>query len=248
MTVTDPAPSAPSSPDPGTDLERIVPAVVAEINKGSIKLSDLLKRIAKKPEPYKPPTKTPLPAVLTEKERQALETFHQVFGKVCPTERSAVTEEQLDLLVQERDVLDVIEKMIAKRKEAIRTIVFNHFDTQRDPSLDRDEDGNITGVEWDKDGFYILPERVSVPSQGKAFTREVSEGTAGLTEAKLRALDEQGVISHEDYLEMTDQTRVVNEAKVLLRFRKNPKLVAAIGSAIELGRKKASFHIRPIKS
>lgn len=227
------------SSTPSTDLEVLATTAIRKITEGEIDLQAILKTITPAPAAPALPAAPPLPAVITEDQRKALDRLHEVFGKVVPTDRRALQPAEVTALVDERMTLDEIEKLASKRKEGIRTAVCNHLD------VEAEEDGNIPeDATRDKDGHYVLPGKVPAPDLGKAFSREVRAGTPHITADGLKALVDSGDLSHEDYLEMTTQVRVVDENKIMLRLRKNPDLVRALQKATTPVGKTASVYLR----
>lgn len=221
---------------PGTGVEAVKRQVVAALDSGTVSLSDLLKIAAAPPDPLPVPVALPLPAQITDKQREALEQLPKVYGKVVPIERRMLEPVEIKALYDERVTLDQIEKMASDRKTAIRTTVLNHHDVGFEQS------GG--SAERDKDGHYIAPAAVPIPDTDQCFSVEVRAGQASITADALKALVDAGELEHDDYLEMTTQTRYVDEDKVRLKLRKKPELVAALGKATTMGRPVLAFQPR----
>jgi hypothetical protein len=224
-----------------SDLDTLVRAAVAEINKGSITLVDLLKTLAPTPTSEVMSATLPVPAEITQEQRDALEKVVEVFGKVVPTERRALVPTEISDLVEEKETLDQLKGMVASRHENIRTTIFNHFD------VEAEERGIPDGTVITKDSHYALPgEARGLPDTPQKFTRQISNVSPSLNLDVLRTLEEDPDVefSHKDYLAITDQVRVLNEHKLMLALKKNPKLIVAIARAIKKGSKTASMYLR----
>lgn len=220
--------------EPGKALERIVGELQKRLT--DISYSDLISAIAPKPLALPAPAQAPLPAEITPKQKAALEKLPKVFGKVVPTERRALEPIEVGKLLDEREVLDEIATMAEKRKGGIRTTICNHLDVtaENDGKVEHDEDGNIKNVLFDKDGHYLLGGEARAPKHEKMFRRELRSNSPTLSEGILKELaDDPDIdfISHRDFLDMTSQVRVLDENKVMLALRKNPKLLMAIARA-----------------
>jgi hypothetical protein len=228
-----------------TALEPVPSTVLKGLNEGSVTYDKLVALLAPPPAPtgFVPTAKLPTPAEITPKERISLTRLMEVFGKVVPTERKALTIDEIGLLIDERQVLDDLLKLLASRKEDIRTTVLNHFDVEAEkagraiPVDEVDEDGKIVkhATERNKDGFYLLPDEVVAPGRDNKFKRGVTEGSPSINLAKLAELADDPnfpLLSHQDYLDMTEQVRVVRPDRVMDKLRKNPALAAAIRECV----------------
>lgn len=222
----------------GTEIERLVPAVLDQVKDGSISFSDLLKAISEPAPAEKAPTALPLPAQITTAQRAALAKLTSVFGKVVPAERRILDSDEVLALYEERVALDEIQTMAEKRKESIRTTLMNSLDVSFEEA-DGVADSN-------KDGHYIANGEIPIPDSASVFRREVSE-TTGLDPDKLDRLRAEGRITKKDYLAMTTQTRVIDQAKVMLHLRKNPHLVTVLGDAAIPKRRRVALYIRKVK-
>lgn len=206
-----------------TDVERDL------VDGRIVTLADLKTRLAKPAVAPPVPDKVPLPAQITEDERKALAKLPEVFGSVVPVRKRELASVEVEAIYRERECLDVIAKMIDARKADIRTAVVNHFDAKLE----------ATGAEqtWrDAEGHYVVAAHENIPNSKKCWSWEVREGSApGITEASLKHLvdDPDSSFTHEDYLAMTSQVRVVDENKFLLHLRKNPTLLGEISKAVE---------------
>jgi hypothetical protein len=203
---------------------------------GTITLTELTKAIAKASAAPVPVTKVPLPAVITQKQTEALERLRTIFGTVVPETSRALTALEVNDLMIERETLDEIEKLAKARKESIRTTVLNHIDV----TVEGDQP-------VDKEGHVLKATRVPAPSQGRDFSWEISTRGGTLDAAGLAQLEADGKLDHETYLSMTDQVRVLNENKVMLALQKNPELVDVLGDAVSTTTQVGSLYVRNLK-
>lgn len=159
---------------------------------------------------------------------------------VTVTERRRLDQDEVNRLMKERIELDEIEKYIKARKDAMKTMVFNHLD------IDVEEAGAVATP--DSKGHYLAKGEV-VSNVGHRFTRELRSGSPTVTAEALEDLVESGtvsedVFSHEDYLACTTQVRVLDEEKTLLHMRKRPEIVEALAAAAVPGKTTASLNRR----
>lgn len=229
-------------------LDLLVKRTVAQLESGSLSIEDLLKALAPEsaPLPEKVP-EPPLPAAITDEQREALERVVEVFGSVVPDKRRELGADEIAKLEEEKRVLDTLKKMAEKRiKEGIRTAIFNHLDVKAEEAGLVDE--NTPREE--KTGHYILEgEARGEPDTPQVFKRVVSNYSPTLDPIVLEALAEDPdfpEFTRKDYLAMTTQTRVVDEHKVMVALKKNPRLIHAIAKATRPGSKTAS--LRTVKA
>ena len=144
-------------------------------------------------------------------------------------------------MMAEREDLDALEKYIKARKDAHRTMVFNHLDIEAEEAemvADTDTKG------------HVLAKGEVASTGGHRFTRELRAGSPTVTAEALEELVIRGdvvsddVFDHEDYLACTTQVRVLDEEKTLLHMRKNPDIVQALAAAATPGRVTASLNRR----
>lgn len=203
----------------------------------SVTLADVLKEIAPKGASVvsKP---VPLPPAISQAQEEALATLVQVFGSVVPETVRALSETEVGDLLLERRVLTEIETLAKDRKSDIRTTVLNHLDTvyADDPSIPRDKEGHV-----------LIKDTVETPDDSECFSWEIRNSGGDLDEARLKALEEQGVISHDDYLAMTEQVRVVNPNRVLEVLKAKPSLLDALAQATTPVTKTGGLYVRAKK-
>jgi hypothetical protein len=123
----------------------------------------------------------------------------------------------------------------------MRTTIFTHLD------IEAEEAGLTATAHLDKRGHFIVRgECLGAPGTGKKFTREVREGSCTLNADTLKSLIDRPDLdfTNEDYLEMTTQTRVVDEHKVMLALKRKPSLINAIREATERSEPSAALYLR----
>jgi hypothetical protein len=226
-----------------TDLDKRVSRALEKIkSSGTLDLKELLGEIAPAPKPFPAPSQVPLSRVITATQQVAIDSLPEVFGKVVPTERRELEVKEIPLLMQERLTLDQVSKMANERIEDIKVIVHNHLDSEVEQEFQSQEEQD--SAPRDAKGYYVHPGKVPDLESGKAFTREVREASPSLDAEALKALVDDGDLDHDQYLSMTTQTRVLDEAKVLLAVRKHPELVKALAMATRPGGKTTAIYVR----
>lgn len=227
------------------DIDLLVKQAKSELEKTSLSLGDLLKVLKPEDQIEKvAATEPPLPTAITANEEAALEKVTKVFGSVIPTERRKLDVGEISQLIEERDTLQTLKKMAEDRiSEGIRTTIFNHLDIVAEENGEADEN-----TPRSKDGHYILPgEARGNPDDETKFKREVRQSSPALDAAALKSLADDPEFegfTHEDYLSMTTQVRQVDENKVMIALKKNPKLIHAIAEATRPGSKTAALYQR----
>jgi hypothetical protein len=227
------------STDPESQALEAVPQEALDgVNTGSITWANLAKLLVRgQPEPPAPlrPVKLPLPARITEEQILAMKRLLDIFGSVVPTVRRALEPRERAALLEERQVIDTVGGMVESRKDGIRTSVLNHLDVTKESN---NGGRPLTDTPTDKDGHYLAEgkDTVSVPESDSVFSWETSRFEPEINLARLKALaDDPDVaeITHTDWLAMTEQTRVWNEAKTMAHLKKNPRLLAVLARVAE---------------
>lgn len=214
--------------------------VLAALDGGSVSFSDLLRTVAVRENVTASiPVDLPKQIVVTAAQSAALANAERIVNSgVTPVERRRLSQEELASLMEERETLDAISKMIEDRREAQRAAIFNHFDVEAE----------ATGMvgERDKKGHLLEKAEAVVASAGKKFTREVRRSAPSLDADALAALvdDAESDFSHDDFLACTTQVRVLDEAKVLMHLRKRPEVINALAKATSEGAASASLFVR----
>lgn len=201
------------------------------LNSGSlVKVLDKLKPV--EPVGGQRVVHVPKKIELSDRVLKAIADFPTTIEEaVTPTERRKLTAEEIQRLLDEREDLDLIEKVIKERKEAQKTAVFNHHDVV----LEETEGFDASGADTSEDGWYIVRSGVGSPKHDKGFVRQIQEGSPVLTAEALEAIIGES-FTREDYLACTSAVRVLDEAKVMLHMRKRPEIVPEIQKAITRGK------------
>ena len=220
-------------------------AITALSSAGSRKLPEII-RTALTPEPFDsfvPPERYDIPVHVTavkggDVEKACLEVVE--LEPVTVVERRKLAPTELAWLDDERTHLDNLAKYIEARKDAHRAMIFNHLDVELEEAI---EGTDLPVPEVDSKGHYIAAGSVVTPS-GRKFTRELRTEAPVLTAEALLAVSEDGALSHDDYLAMTSQVRVLDEEKTMLLLRTKPQLVEAIARAAKPGKTSAAVYRR----
>lgn len=185
----------------------------------------------------------PKRVVVTETIQEAVRTLglniagHQ---HLTVAEQRPLTQTELDTLSAERDALDAIEKYVKARKEAHKTMLYNHWDAEILAG-----DGPKPAL--DDSGRFLT--KVSTNAQGgsRHFDRQMAEGKPYITETALKEVAESGEIDgfdHQAYLACTTETRVFDEEKTLIRMRNHQPTIEALREACKMGAASTSFYHR----
>lgn len=238
MTTTEPTTT------PLTEVEPVIAKAIEGINHRTITYQELLSVVAHKVEPEKPPAKLPVAAEITAEQKKALGNIPKVFGQVVPGPRRILTEVELSQLMAETDSLDTVKAMAEKRKDAIRTTVFNHFDLRYEAYL-RETCGDdeetyktlLAATPRDKDGHYVVANEERPLGQSKLFRRAVRAGSVSINPVELQRLIDGpvGTEGHDDWLAMTEQVRVLREDLIMARLREKPALVSVLAKVTTEG-------------
>lgn len=226
----------------GTEIDTLVKTASAKINTAA-SLAEIVRLLNPTEVSAAPPAKVPTPKEITEVERRAIEHLPEVFGRVVPTQVRALTPVEVSTLIEERETLDTIKKMVEARLKDITVTAHNHLDAEYEASTPEDRRTALR----DDAGHYILEGRIGSTERNQEFSRETRQGTASLDVSALAALDtgeDDAEISHTEYLSMTRQVRVFDEARAMDVLRKKPTLLRAIALATKPGKSGTSIYLR----
>lgn len=196
--------------------------------------------------------KVSFPRRISDACHVALEHLPGVFGLVAPGEVRTLTVEEQETLVDERLTIDVVEKELGKRKEDIKVTMHNHFDAEVVAERQaRSDAGQDLPPEppVHKDGFFISKASTNLNTTHQ-FTRETTGKASTLTVSALGQAEADGVITHKQYLAMTQQVRVVAPDNVMDEVRKanSPEqFLEALAKYATPGSRTASFNLRLTK-
>jgi hypothetical protein len=217
-------------------LEAVPKEALDGINTGSITWANLARLLVRdRPTEVAPrPTKLPIPARITEEQILAMKRLLEIFGSVVPTVRRALEPKERAALMDERLVIDTVAAMAEGRKEGIRTTVLNHLDVTKESN----NGGQPLDTATDKDGHYLADDKdiVTAGDSDKVFSWETSTFEPEINLAKLKALSDdpdEPMFTHNDWLAMTEQTRVWDEHKTMALLKRRPELLSIIARAAE---------------
>lgn len=191
------------------------PDLVADaLNKGDLALSEILKLVldieAPKADESGPvPTSVTLSPDVIVTLKSLVATLEAL--ELPKTARELNETEKEDFTVALIDADDV-EKAIGKATDKLKQVFQNHFDARAFA------DGRVRpDTRKNGEGFFVLDDKVSAAVLGpaKKVIRTVVEPGPVLTNEGLLELEKRGLISHDEYLKATRQTREVDEQGVM---------------------------------
>lgn len=187
---------------------------------------------------------TPIPrsAALNEDAEEAVARVAKLLSELdLPDRRRMLTTAELETLTRTYVEWDKASKGLAASREQIKAAIFNHFDAvaAHDGLIDLD-------TQHTKEGWAIVEDKTSavVPGLDVKLTREVAGGKTELDVDRLRDLVEDEVIEQADFLALTRQIRVVDEARALEWLRKNPERAHLLLEGTRTGSARASLYLR----
>lgn len=190
-------------------------------------------------------TPLPKPLVLSPEEEAALKAFAtQATNLTVPPNRRMMTTEELFSVNTFLATTKVVAKVVKRATEdTIKPAFHNHFDVKAEKDGVADP---RTTPRHPKSGHYLLEDKTSGKVSGlkASAERELRGGTVSLTEEGLKGLVDSGEISHQEYLAMTRQVRVVDEDAVLAAVKKNPELVQKLRKATSVSDPTIALTIR----
>lgn len=228
-------------------MTEIVPAAITGLlAKPNTKVHDVLKAaVAEAPLAETASTPIPTSPALSDDARVAVKRIVDKLELLdLPNSRRQLSPQEMHDVVATFITLDEAIKGLGVSKEQFKAALFNHFDQVAVQEGKITQDTRLT-----KEGWAIVEDKVSaaVPGLDKKATREVRGGTPSLTAEALAELVAAEEISHEDYLAMTRQTRVAEEAQVLEWLRKNPGKAATLAKAVTTTTPSAGLYLRANK-
>jgi len=208
-----------------TDVTAVPSAALKLAQSGTFTVADLADAVAPAAEPEAlgfPPL--PKPAVLTDQAAQAVSRVSEVFGSFQLPSRRVLTAKELARLTDEAVTLVTAAKPIKARLDVIAETLRVHMDVTAEaagagPATERIQAGLAKG-------HYLVakpgePYKVPVPGFEEAWEQRYVAGGAAPNPARLLGLEQQGQITHEEYLSLTRETRVFDEEKMASVIRKN---------------------------
>lgn len=193
---------------------------------------------------------------ITAAQAEALIALPSVFGTVQPTERRALTDDEVSALYKERQVLKTLGDLLSGREEDIKTLIRHHMDVSAEErgvavpkAVVRDGQVVVEATPRDASGHYILcapkaPERCPIPGTSEDWSREYRSGKVEIDLGALERLHEEGVVSREDYLAFTREVRVIDKAKVMEAIAKKPERLGLLAKISKRGLPGTSLFVR----
>lgn len=207
----------------------------------------------------------PAPVVITDEAKKALRRLPDVFAVVQPTERRTLSQEEMEAVHAEREVLKQIVELLAGRDEDLKTIIRHHMDVDAEergvavPKAVVDQKTGqviVEATDRDSKGNYILcgpgnPERVRIPGTNTDWSREYRKGSLTTDPSVIESLLEEGTISRDVYLAMTREQRVFDPNKAMEAAATKPDLrdgvLTAIKAMTRVGKPSTSLFVRKAK-
>ena len=208
-------------------------------------------------EYVQPFPKVPAPVAMTDEVKGALARVAEVFNSVPITSRRALTPTEITSLFHEQETLRIIAKDLTARDEAIKEAIRTHQDVIAEvvgaarPAPVRDESGEIFAHATPrvKDGHYLLaaknaPAVTEVPGTNKAYSNEYRTGSISINQKTLTTLAVSNEITRLQYLALTREVRVFDEAKATAAVVKDPSLLTVIRAISERTPPTVALNIR----
>jgi hypothetical protein len=215
----------------------LVPTVRGVLANPKASFADVLDALHAEPA-YLAPKVThvvPKPVAVSPPQVDALEGLVEKLDSAkWPTVRRALRRSEVEDLNALFADLSEAEKLLKAVREAARTAALNHRDV-----VAEDKGLVSTDTPTDKDGHYLVkhPELdglFDIHSQSEVITTKVTPPSVSVSaESVFAHVDDdhaftgegaQVALTRGDYLAVTDQVRVVNEAKLLRRVADKPEL------------------------
>jgi hypothetical protein len=204
----------------------------------------------------------PKPVQLDEDTKRALEALPGVFAKVHPEIRRTLSDKEINDLYFERETLRKVTGVLDGRDEAIKEIIRNHLDMDAETkgvavrkALVDSKTGEVIveATPRDAHGHYVLAtkeqrEEVQVPGTDRVFVREYRAPSTTVDVSALLDMYKNDLITKDEYLAMTRQTRVIDEGKVWDFIRKAPERgLEILGRITKRGLPGTNFNVRKVK-
>jgi hypothetical protein len=223
-----------------TALEPLAPGMLELISDSRTwTVPAVIEKLAEADAPA-PPDEQPFPPLppiieLTDEQRAALRNISKVFGVVHPSERRALTEDELQVLAGEQAQIKVLLDVLGPRKEEIAEIIRHHLDVTAElaglaiPKPKTGRSGGVTreATPRDRKGHYLLaqpkkPFKIMVAGWKKGWEQRFVSGSPSLSQDALEDLVATGQITRQEYLGFTREIRVLDEVRVQEFSRRHP--------------------------
>lgn len=187
-------------------------------------------QLAEREEPQAPVSKLPVAVVPNEDQHAALENLAAMLAEThWPQSRRALRVSEKPHFLRLLRVTKTLKRLVeGLERQALRPTWFNHFDCMAEHTGIASEDTPRNG-----DGWYLLADADNgiVHGEPTKATRELRRGQATITVEDLQELEKDGEITHQDFLALTKQTRVIDEERFLTTLAQRPHLLPAIQQA-----------------
>jgi hypothetical protein len=190
----------------------------------------------------------PVAVEVTEEEEAATLGLAEALAEVTwPTEVRALEPKEIEAYTRLRTQwINPTEALIKRTKESIREALFNHFDAKAEQAHRVAPDTPIDGK-----GHYVLPDADSarVPDCDQKLVRETKRGTLSFGTAvtlgdRLKALEDAGKITHQQYLRWTRPARLLDEDALYADAQKDEALYKIIEGITKVESPSASLNVR----
>jgi hypothetical protein len=191
------------------------------------------------------------PVVLDAATRTALNSLPEVFARVQPTERRALTESEIAALYVERDALAKSMATLRDREDQIKEAIRTHLDVtaEKDGQAFPSATSKHPATPREESGHYLLasrgkPARVQVPGSNVAWSLEYREAKATVSGSLLDEMHAEGTVSREDYLAFTREVRVFDETKAAEAIVVHPERLEILRRITKPGKPSTSLFVR----
>lgn len=201
----------------------------------------------------KPFPDVPETPMITQQVHDALVDLPHYYGKVVVDTRRSLTSAEIAAFYDEYRTLRTIGDTLKERLEVVKENIRTHIDVAAE---EQGAAGDYTPR--DDAGHFILsskghPTVVPIPGANEQFSLEFRAGRAGratISSAAIEELYEDGELTRDQYLSLTREERVFDEAKATAAVVKDPSLVDVIAKAIRVTNATSdgtSLYLRKVK-
>jgi hypothetical protein len=193
------------------------------ISAGKISIDELLDRLAPPAEPPAPAeVEKPKQIILSPEDKTILRTLPKALADIeLPADARALTQDERNSLVPVFDRVKIAKSAVVKAEEAIKEAMHNDIDA-------------TTVGDLGKNGHKLSEGEVVADGYAKKAVRGLVGGNAvSLVDLDLQQLEEEGLITHAQYLKMTSvvpATRKPSAEGIMAEINKDPKLLDAIAT------------------
>jgi hypothetical protein len=208
----------------------LVKGAMLEVERGKATFGEALVAVLGDRLPEAEVTPKPVaPIKITDEHRAALTRIVEQYGLVAPETPRRLTLDEQVAIVEERETIDVILGLLAKRKDtSIREALANHLDRLAEEEAGGPEAARARhGV--NKDGHYTVKQDVPVDGTTHKIQGIVGEPKPSISNEALLSAYEKGDLTRAEYLSITRESlRVFDESKAREAIKKQPGLLFKI--------------------